>query len=58
MSTIKISEDFDQPVSVQEAADNAAWFDQWWAQVEKDNAEEPLPDDVLDYMEGKKWSKA
>jgi hypothetical protein len=37
-----------------EIAAGIAWHDDWFEQVRKHEAEEPLPDDFIEYCKGRK----
>jgi hypothetical protein len=43
-----------QPYTPEEIAERVAWFKQWREEVRKDNEVEPLTDDFMDYVKGRK----
>jgi hypothetical protein len=41
-------------ITREESNERVAWYRQWCKQLDKHNAESPLPDDFIDYCKGRK----
>jgi hypothetical protein len=58
MKVVNVAEDMKRPVTQSEIDAKLAWFRDWNRRVDEAARTDPLPDDIMDYCEGKKWKLA
>jgi hypothetical protein len=55
MKVVNVKEDMKRPMSDTEAKARVAWYRDWSKRLDEVNAESPMPDDILEYCEGRKF---
>jgi hypothetical protein len=55
MRVVNVQEDLKHPFTEAEIKARVAWYEDWSNRLEQANAESPMPDDILDYCEGRKF---
>jgi hypothetical protein len=55
MKSVDVREDLKRVITREEADERVAWHKKWCEELDKANAESPLPDDIMDYVKGRKF---
>jgi hypothetical protein len=58
MKAVNVKEYLSHKMTQSEIDAKLAWLRDWGRRVDEANRTDPLPDDIMDYCEGKKWRLA
>jgi hypothetical protein len=58
MRVVNVAEDLKRKMTQSEVDAKLAWLQDWGKRVDEAARTDPLPDDIMDYCEGKKWRLA
>jgi hypothetical protein len=58
MRSVNVEEYLKREITQEEINERVAWRKQWCEDLDKANAESPLPDDFIEYVKGRKFRQA